>query len=151
MTNSLCLIDTTNIINSELLDYLDSERVKVSDEEIHNMKEILYSKYLRQLELVQKHRDANRAAYNETARLRMKEHFRDNPIYKEKQRLAYIKKRYGVETEEEVIKTKAEEAMIKAKLIIDRNDKKQLDIKPSKRRMKLDFKTFVATKITENN
>ena len=84
MTSSLCLIDTTNIINSELLDYLDSERVKVSDEEIHNMKEILYSKYLRKLELVQKHRDANRTAYNEMARTRMKGYLRDNPLYKEK-------------------------------------------------------------------
>jgi hypothetical protein len=115
----------------------------------------LYSKYLRKLEQVQEIRDANRAAYNESSKLKMREHFKNNPIYREKQRLVYIKKRYGVETEAEVIKIRHEEAQAKAHLILDRHNKKNEELQNlppiiSKRRVKMDFKTFVETKIIEN-
>jgi hypothetical protein len=155
MTNPLCLIDSTNAINVELLDYIESTTPKISDEEVYNMKELLYSKYLRKLEKVQEIRDANRAAYNESSKLKMREHLKNNPIYREKQRLVFIKKRYGVETEAEVTRIKAEEAQAKAHLIFDRHNKKNEELKNlppkiSKRRVKMDFKTFVENTIVEN-
>ena len=159
MNSALCLIDMSNDINAELMIMMSDkdieEEKKISEEEKNNLKEKLYAQFIRRNMHATKFREENRASYNEDLKLRMRENLRTKPEYKEKQRALYFRKRYGVETKEEVDKIKAEKQKIKDRIIIEKHDKLIEELnnkKPNSKggRKKVDFETFVKTKLNLN-
>ena len=159
MNSALCLIDISNDINAELMAMMSKndieEENKLTEEERNDLKEKLYAQFIKRNIRSTKYREENRASYNEDLKLRMRENLRTKPEYKEKQRALYYRKRYGVETKEEVDKIKEENQKVKTRLIIDNHNKLIEEsgiIKPNSKggRKKVDFKTFVETRLGLN-
>jgi hypothetical protein len=135
-------IDNDNAINNELANLIEVNTM--TEEEEKTEREEQYAKYVKQLSYMQSYRERNREKYNENSRIKMKDNYRNNPIYKEKQQLAYYKKAYGVDTMEEVNKIKEERKQAKVKLILEKHNEN-----PSKK--KIDFETFINTKMVTTN
>ena len=121
-------MDTKNLdtFNVELLKMLEPEIKTFTTDELQEQlqakKERAYAQHLKHLEYNKNWREKNREYYNSHARLRMIEHCRDNPVYKEKQKAAYYKRHYGVSTLEEVKEIKAERTKIRIQELLEKID-----------------------------
>ena len=83
-----------NEINSALLETVEPKPLE--EKKIEK-----YKYYLQSREYNRRYRERHRESYNEAVKLKMREYYKNNPQYKEKQSLLYYRKRYGVDTKEE--------------------------------------------------
>jgi hypothetical protein len=121
------LIDMSNAINAELMAIIENDDInesKLNVEEQNIIDERLQARRIKRNLTRTIHREENRVQYNETLKLKMREYVKNNPQYKEKSRVLYYRKYYGVETKEEVDAIKLEKEKVKNRLIIDTHNKK---------------------------
>ena len=101
---------------------LEPEVVPLTPEQLQELQVKAYERHLRHLEYKRKWRAKNKEYYNTSARLKMYALYHDDAAHKEKQQIAYYKRRYGVSTVEEVQTIKAKKTKERLDELISKLD-----------------------------